>query len=98
MTLPRPFKPIQSNEADMARLIWRKQNLASFRIAEQVKARHGQIIHRHVPNRIAWILLSEPFLFDAGEPQRRSPIELPQPIFDPEINDPRKFTLVIGDD
>ena len=44
-----------------------------------------------------WILLSEPFLFDAGEPQRRSPIELPQPIFDPEINDPRKFTLVIGD-
>jgi len=46
---------------------------------------------------MAWILLSEPFLFDAGEPQRRSPIELPQPIFDPEINDPRKFTLVIGD-
>jgi hypothetical protein len=37
------------------------------------------------------------FLFDAGEPQLHGPIELPQPIFDPEINDPRKFTLVIGD-
>jgi hypothetical protein len=29
--------------------------------------------------------------------QGHSPIESPQPIFDPEINDPRKFTLVIGD-
>jgi hypothetical protein len=47
--------------------------------------------------RMAWNLLSEPFLFDAGEPQRHSPIESAQPIFDPEINDPRKFTLVIGD-
>jgi hypothetical protein len=41
--------------------------------------------------------LLPPFLFDAGEPQRHSPIESPQPIFDPKINDPRKFTLVIGD-
>jgi hypothetical protein len=58
-------EPIQSNEADMARLIWRKQNLASFRIAELAKARHGQIIRKHVP---------EPDLYfsDGMEPAERA--------------------------
>jgi hypothetical protein len=35
--------------ADIARLTWRKQNLATFRIAERVKMRRSQIYHEKVP-------------------------------------------------
>jgi hypothetical protein len=35
--------------ADIARLTWRKQNLATFRIAELAKARHQNIIYEKVP-------------------------------------------------
>src|SRR2546430_11819813 len=35
--------------ADIARLTWRKQNLATFRIAERAKARHQTIIYEKVP-------------------------------------------------
>src|SRR5258708_2485321 len=35
--------------ADMARLTWRKQNLATFRIAELAKARRQKIISEKVP-------------------------------------------------
>jgi hypothetical protein len=42
------FAPVGALEedivADMARLTWRKQNLATFQIAELAKARRGQII------------------------------------------------------
>ena len=35
--------------ADIARLTWRKQNLATFRIAERAKMRRSQINHEKVP-------------------------------------------------
>jgi hypothetical protein len=35
--------------ADIARLTWRKQNLATFRIAERVKMHRSQIYHEKVP-------------------------------------------------
>jgi hypothetical protein len=35
--------------ADIARLIWRKQNLATFRIAELAKQRRQSIIYQKVP-------------------------------------------------
>lgn len=47
------FTPVGALEeeivADMARLTWRKQNLATFRIAELAKARRGQIVRQKVP-------------------------------------------------
>jgi hypothetical protein len=39
--------------ATMARLLWRKQNLATFRIAELVRGRCQQITHELVPQDIA---------------------------------------------
>src|SRR6266511_1830507 len=35
--------------ADIARLTWRKQNLATFRIAEMAKGRRSQIIREKLP-------------------------------------------------
>ena len=35
--------------ADIARLTWRKQNLATFRIADRAKMRRDQIYHEKVP-------------------------------------------------
>jgi hypothetical protein len=47
------FTPVGALEediiADLARLIWRKQNLATFRIAELAKARHQKIISEKIP-------------------------------------------------
>jgi hypothetical protein len=47
------FAPVGALEedlvADMARLTWRKQNLATFRIADLAKARRGQIISEKLP-------------------------------------------------
>jgi hypothetical protein len=47
------FAPVGALEeeivADMARLTWRKQNLATFRIAELAQVRHGQIIREKIP-------------------------------------------------
>jgi hypothetical protein len=47
------FSPVGALEeeivADMARLTWRKQNLAIFRIAEMAKGRHSQIIREKLP-------------------------------------------------
>jgi hypothetical protein len=46
------FKPVGALEedivADMARLTWRKQNLASFRIARLAKERHRKIVYEKV--------------------------------------------------
>ena len=38
--------------ATMARLVWRKQNLETFRIAELARARYEQIRHEKVPAKI----------------------------------------------
>jgi hypothetical protein len=47
------FAPVGALEeeiiADMARLTWRKQNLATFRIAEMAKDRHSEIIREKLP-------------------------------------------------
>src|SRR5215831_12767246 len=47
------FNPLGALEedivADMARLTWRKQNLATFRIAELAQARRGKIVYEKVP-------------------------------------------------
>jgi hypothetical protein len=47
------FAPVGALEeeivADMARLTWRKQNLATFRIAEMANGRHSQIIREKLP-------------------------------------------------
>jgi hypothetical protein len=47
------FAPVGALEedlvADMARLTWRKQNLATFRTAELAKERRGQIIREKLP-------------------------------------------------
>jgi hypothetical protein len=41
-----PIGPLEDDTiAELARLIWRKQNLATFRVAELAKARRGQIQH-----------------------------------------------------
>jgi hypothetical protein len=49
------FTPLGALEedivADLARLLWRKQNLATFRIAQLADARRGQIKDETVP---AW--------------------------------------------
>jgi hypothetical protein len=48
------FTPVGALEediiADLARLIWRKQNLATFRIAELAKERHQTIQYEKVPS------------------------------------------------
>ena len=47
------FSPVGALEediiADMARLTWRKQNLATFRVAKLAKKRSAQIAHEKVP-------------------------------------------------
>jgi hypothetical protein len=47
------FAPVGALEeeivADMARLTWRKQNLATFRIAEMAKGRQSEIIREKLP-------------------------------------------------
>src|SRR5262245_3732281 len=47
------FSPVGALEedivADITRLMWRKQNLATFRIAELAKARHQKIISEKIP-------------------------------------------------
>jgi hypothetical protein len=48
------FSPVGALEedivADIARLTWRKQNLATFRIAEFARRRLNQIYHEKVPD------------------------------------------------
>ena len=45
-----PLGPLEEDiVADIARLTWRKQNLATFRIAERAKMRRSQIYHEKVP-------------------------------------------------
>jgi hypothetical protein len=62
------FAPVGTLEeeivADMARLTWRKQNLATFRIAELAQKRHHEINAEKVPT-----LLGDTYeLIDIGEP------------------------------
>src|SRR5215831_8821835 len=73
------FTPVGALEeeiiADMARLTWRKQNLATFRIAELAQSVMHKLIARSSRTRIftfrmTWILLSEK---NDPEPQRNKP-------------------------
>jgi hypothetical protein len=46
----KPVGPLEEDViADIARLTWRKQNLATFRIAELAKRRRQKIINEKVP-------------------------------------------------
>ena len=60
------FTPVGALEedivADMARLTWRKQNLATFRIAELAKKRSEQIAREKV----------SPIYFDVDDPERKA--------------------------
>jgi len=57
------FTPVGALEediiADLARLIWRKQNLATFRIAELAKERQQAIEYEKVPG-VPFVLLDDP--------------------------------------
>src|SRR5437867_3773278 len=62
-----PVGPLEEDiVADIARLTWRKQNLATFRIAELAQKRLGQIKYEKVPD--APLLLPT---FDDMDPAER---------------------------
>jgi len=46
----------QNIVADIARLTWRKQNLATFRIAELAKERHQKIQYEKAPGTLLLLL------------------------------------------
>jgi hypothetical protein len=58
--------------ADMARLIWRKENLETFRIADLARARHNKIINERVPqDKIEYPTLDFGFVKERVDPAVR---------------------------
>src|SRR5260221_13135685 len=54
--------------ATMAGFVWRKQNLATFRIAELARNRYSAIRSRKLPNTYAWMM---PLGEGVKDPRRR---------------------------